>query len=191
VFRVCTGVEQAAIVHWSDMLAVRPDGRNLGLGRKLKEFQRDMVRSMGGEVIYWTFDPLVARNAHINLNRSACASPNTRRTCTASRERAARRAGDGSPGRRLVDRDGDTASRIAEAAAGARVVGLPRGADRERRVDSRRRRRVDSCRTAFASPSRATVRRCSSRIRTRAAMENVGAGMRSVGLEHGYTIDAS
>ena len=28
------------MVHWSDMLAVRPEARNLGLGRRLKEFQR-------------------------------------------------------------------------------------------------------------------------------------------------------
>ena len=64
-----TGVENGRIVHWSDMLAVRPSARNLGLGRRLKEEQRKLVRELGGEVIYWTFDPLVARNAHINLNR--------------------------------------------------------------------------------------------------------------------------
>src|SRR5262245_24679367 len=35
-----TGVERGKIVHWSDMLAVRRDARNLGLGRRLKEQQR-------------------------------------------------------------------------------------------------------------------------------------------------------
>lgn len=64
-----TGVERGRIVHWSDMLAVRPDARNLGLGRRLKEYQRHAVREMGGSVIYWTYDPLVARNAHLNFNR--------------------------------------------------------------------------------------------------------------------------
>lgn len=63
-----TGVEEGRIVHWSDMLAVRPEARNLGLGRKLKEFQRRTVQKLGGVVIYWTFDPLVARNAHLNFN---------------------------------------------------------------------------------------------------------------------------
>src|SRR5438874_426281 len=64
-----TGVERGRIVHWSDMLAVRPEARNLGLGRRLKEHQRHAVRELGGSVIYWTFDPLVARNAHLNFNR--------------------------------------------------------------------------------------------------------------------------
>lgn len=64
-----TGVERGKIVHWSDMLAVRPEARNLGLGRKLKEHQRQLVRELGASVIYWTYDPLIARNAHLNFNR--------------------------------------------------------------------------------------------------------------------------
>lgn len=63
-----TGVENGDVVHWSDMLAVRPEARNLGLGRRLKEFQRAAVARLGARVIYWTFDPLVARNAHLNFN---------------------------------------------------------------------------------------------------------------------------
>lgn len=63
-----TGVENGTIVHWSDMLAVRPDVQNLGVGRRLKEFQRQSVARVGGRVIYWTYDPLVARNAHLNFN---------------------------------------------------------------------------------------------------------------------------
>src|SRR6185436_9536941 len=31
--------------------------------------QRDLVRAVGVETMFWTFDPLVARNAHFNLNR--------------------------------------------------------------------------------------------------------------------------
>lgn len=64
-----TGVERGRLVHWSDMLAVRPEVRNLGIGRRLKEFQRRTVAALGVELIYWTYDPLVARNAHLNLNR--------------------------------------------------------------------------------------------------------------------------
>jgi chorismate synthase len=63
-----TGVERGKVVHWSDMLAVRPEVRNAGIGRRLKEHQRKAVARAGGEVIYWTYDPLVARNAHLNFN---------------------------------------------------------------------------------------------------------------------------
>lgn len=63
-----TGLERGEIVHWSDMLAVRPSVQNLGVGRRLKEFQRQAVARVGGRVIYWTYDPLVARNAHLNFN---------------------------------------------------------------------------------------------------------------------------
>ncbi len=63
-----TGIENGEIVHWSDMLAVRPEVQNRGIGRRLKEFQRQAVSRLGATVIYWTFDPLVARNAHLNFN---------------------------------------------------------------------------------------------------------------------------
>lgn len=63
-----TGLEAGRPAHWSHMLAVREDVRDLGIGRRLKEFQRDFLLPLAVEVIYWTFDPLVARNAHLNLN---------------------------------------------------------------------------------------------------------------------------
>lgn len=63
-----TGVRDGQLVHWSDMLAVREEARGKRLGERLKLYQRDMVRAIGVEKMYWTFDPLVARNAHFNLN---------------------------------------------------------------------------------------------------------------------------
>ncbi|MGH7669177.1 MAG: hypothetical protein ACRENQ_06745 [Gemmatimonadaceae bacterium] len=63
-----TGVRDGRLVHWSHMLAVRADAQNLGVGRRLKEFQRDAVARLGVHTIYWTYDPLVARNAHLNFN---------------------------------------------------------------------------------------------------------------------------
>jgi predicted GNAT superfamily acetyltransferase len=64
-----TGVRTGRLVHWSDMLAVREDARGRHLGDRLKYYQRDLVRAIGVETMLWTFDPLVARNAHFNLNR--------------------------------------------------------------------------------------------------------------------------
>ena len=63
-----TGVENGRVVHWSDMLAVRPEARGSGVARDLKEHQRRAVAAVGAVVIYWTYDPLVARNAHLNFN---------------------------------------------------------------------------------------------------------------------------
>jgi predicted GNAT superfamily acetyltransferase len=56
-------------VHWSDMLAVRSDARDAGIGQRLKEYQWETLRTMGVERMYWTFDPLVARNAHLNVTK--------------------------------------------------------------------------------------------------------------------------
>ena len=64
-----TGFYERRCVHWSHMLGVRPDARNLGIGRRLKEYQRALLLADGVEWTYWTFDPLVARNAHLNIAR--------------------------------------------------------------------------------------------------------------------------
>lgn len=64
-----TGVRGGETAHWSHMLAVREDARDRGVGVALKESQRRELRARGVASVYWTFDPLVARNAHFNLNR--------------------------------------------------------------------------------------------------------------------------
>jgi len=64
-----TGWEAGRPVHWSDMLAVRPDHRDGGLGRRLKLHQRHELLRLGVTRMYWTFDPLESRNAHLNLER--------------------------------------------------------------------------------------------------------------------------
>ena len=64
-----TGVRDGKLVHWSDLLAVRPEARGIHLGERLKCYQRDLVLAVGVELMHWTFDPLVARNAHLNLTR--------------------------------------------------------------------------------------------------------------------------
>jgi predicted GNAT superfamily acetyltransferase len=62
-----TGVRDGEVVHWSDMLAVRPEARDSGLGRRLKEYQREEVMARGVRKMFWTFDPLQSRNAHLNI----------------------------------------------------------------------------------------------------------------------------
>ena len=64
-----TGPMHGRLVHWSDMLAVRPEARGGGIGERLKRHQRELVRALGVETMHWTFDPLVARNARLNLVR--------------------------------------------------------------------------------------------------------------------------
>lgn len=66
-----TGVKEGRLVHWSHMLAVREELRGQGLGKRLKLYQRELLLDLGIEVVYWTYDPLVARNAHLNLNKLA------------------------------------------------------------------------------------------------------------------------
>jgi predicted GNAT superfamily acetyltransferase len=53
----------------SHMLAVLPEYRDLGLGRRLKLAQRDDAIARGFELMEWTFDPLEIKNAHLNIAR--------------------------------------------------------------------------------------------------------------------------
>jgi len=64
-----TGLEDGRLAHWSDMLAVRREARGRGLARALKIHQRDRLLRLGVLKMYWSFDPLESRNAHLNLNR--------------------------------------------------------------------------------------------------------------------------
>ena len=64
-----TGCRDGLLVHWSHMLGVREGLRNSGVGRRLKLYQREELLKLGVDAMYWTFDPLVARNAFFNFNR--------------------------------------------------------------------------------------------------------------------------
>lgn len=56
------------LVLHSHMLAVRQAYRDRGVGRALKEAQRERARELGYPAITWTFDPLECRNAYFNLH---------------------------------------------------------------------------------------------------------------------------
>ncbi len=62
-------VHPPRLKHCSHQLGVHPDYRNHGLGFLLKRFQWEYVRSQGIELITWTYDPLLAPNAHLNIAR--------------------------------------------------------------------------------------------------------------------------
>ncbi|HEX4684247.1 MAG TPA: hypothetical protein VH277_16130 [Gemmatimonadaceae bacterium] len=64
-----SGLRDGELAHWSHMLAVRESHRDSGLGRALKEYQRSAMGAVGIRRIYWSFDPLMAKNAHFNINR--------------------------------------------------------------------------------------------------------------------------
>jgi predicted GNAT superfamily acetyltransferase len=53
----------------SDMLAVVPEYQQRGVGLRLKWAQREDTLMGGLGLITWTYDPLQARNAHLNLRR--------------------------------------------------------------------------------------------------------------------------
>ena len=60
--------DRRAYLH-SHMLAVLPEYRNAGLGRRMKLAQRDEALARGIELIEWTFDPLEIKNAYLNIAR--------------------------------------------------------------------------------------------------------------------------
>ncbi len=64
-----TGWKDGLPCHWSHMLAVSDEWRDRGVGTQLKHYQRMQLLHAGVNTMYWTFDPLVARNAHVNLMR--------------------------------------------------------------------------------------------------------------------------
>jgi predicted GNAT superfamily acetyltransferase len=63
------GLKEGRPTQWSHMLGVRPECRAAGIGRELKREQRRISLAMGIDLMEWTFDPLVAVNASLNLHR--------------------------------------------------------------------------------------------------------------------------
>lgn len=51
----------------SHMLGILPEYRDWGIGKQLKLCQREWAMEYGYEKMTWTYDPLEARNAYLNL----------------------------------------------------------------------------------------------------------------------------
>lgn len=61
------GLKHGRVIQWSHMLGVRPSARDAGLGVRLKLAQRQAALEMGIDLVEWTYDPLQALNAHLNI----------------------------------------------------------------------------------------------------------------------------
>lgn len=55
--------------HCSHMMGVKPGVRDSGIGFALKRAQWQMVRKQGIDHITWTYDPLLSRNARLNITK--------------------------------------------------------------------------------------------------------------------------
>lgn len=53
--------------HCSHMMGIHPDCRDAGIGFALKRAQWQMVRRQGLDHATWTYDPLLSRNARLNI----------------------------------------------------------------------------------------------------------------------------
>ena len=62
-------VHPSRLKHCSHQLGVHPAYRNGGIGFALKRFQWARVRAQGIDLITWTYDPLLALNAYLNIGR--------------------------------------------------------------------------------------------------------------------------
>ena len=58
---------------YSYIAGVAKGAAGIGVGRRLKLAQRDWALRQGATSLIWTYDPLIRRNAHFNLNRLGAA----------------------------------------------------------------------------------------------------------------------
>ncbi|GAA1813834.1 hypothetical protein [Nesterenkonia flava] len=54
--------------HWSQAAVVSSVLQGQGVGRSLKQVQASLAAANGAQRMRWTYDPLLARNAHFNLD---------------------------------------------------------------------------------------------------------------------------
>lgn len=75
-FAYALTASRGGVLHFhSDMAAVLPEYQARGLGIRLKWAQRDEALARGISLISWTYDPLQARNANLNLRRLGGTAP--------------------------------------------------------------------------------------------------------------------
>jgi predicted GNAT superfamily acetyltransferase len=66
--------------HCSHMLGIHPDQRDSGIGFALKRAQWQLVRYQGLDHVTWTYDPLLSRNAYLNITKLGAVCTTYRRS---------------------------------------------------------------------------------------------------------------
>jgi predicted GNAT superfamily acetyltransferase len=66
--------------HCSHMMGIHPNHRDSGIGFALKRAQWQMVRHQGIDHITWTYDPLLSRNAYLNITKLGAVCDKYRRS---------------------------------------------------------------------------------------------------------------
>lgn len=66
--------------HCSHMMGIHPDYRDSGTGFALKRAQWQMVRHQALDHITWTYDPLLSRNAYLNIAKLGAVCTTYRRS---------------------------------------------------------------------------------------------------------------
>ena len=56
------------LYQYSQTVAVAPEAQTRGVGRRLKQAQREAALGDGLDLLRWVFDPMHARNGHFNLD---------------------------------------------------------------------------------------------------------------------------
>ena len=63
------GMSGAKLYLFSQRMGVLPDYQSQGIGMKLKLAQRDQMLRKGIDLIVWTYDPLLGKNASLNIEK--------------------------------------------------------------------------------------------------------------------------
>lgn len=66
--------------HCSHMLGIHPQQRDAGIGFALKRAQWQVVRHQGLDHVTWTYDPLLSRNAYLNIAKLGAVCTTYRRS---------------------------------------------------------------------------------------------------------------
>lgn len=66
--------------HCSHMLGIHPAQRDSGIGFALKRAQWQLVRHQGLDHVTWTYDPLLSRNAYLNIAKLGAVCSSYRRS---------------------------------------------------------------------------------------------------------------